>query len=156
MILAGAVERFVWGKVGIHRPYLEIPPQNKSPSADEVKSAYERILQDIRAYLREMNVSQRLADDMLRFEPEKVHYLMAADLKRYGLAAIDPAEQQTRAAEQQTQAIENEAHDVQEANRLGLDRREYTRRKVIWNELCSSMPDREAVSCKRRIMRTGR
>jgi hypothetical protein len=149
MILAGAVDRLVSGKVGIHRPYLAVPPQNKSPSADEVKSEYERILQDLRVYLREMNISERLADDMLRFEPEKVHYLTTADLKRYGLAAIDRAEQQTR-------AIENEARDVQEASRLGLDRREYTRRKVVGDELCSAMPYFEALSCKQRIMRTGR
>jgi hypothetical protein len=30
------------------------------------------------------------------FEPEQVLYLTAADLKRYGLAAIDPAEQGAR------------------------------------------------------------
>jgi hypothetical protein len=50
------------------------------------------MLQDIRAYLREMNVPERLADEMLATELERVHVLTPAELKMYGLADIDSAE----------------------------------------------------------------
>ena len=73
-----------------------------------------------------MNVSERLADAMLATEPERVHMLTQAELVSYGLAGIDSAEQQRR-------AIANEARDVQEANKLGLDRRHAA--KISWREL---------------------
>jgi ATP-dependent protease ClpP protease subunit len=119
-ILAGAVDRQIGrsDQVGIHRPYLRSTPE-KPLAADQVMQAYSRMLQDMRAYLREMNVSQRLADDMLATEPENNHILTETELKAYRLAGVDPAEQQRR-------AIQKETADVQEANQLGLDRREYT------------------------------
>jgi hypothetical protein len=39
---------------------------------------YSRTLQDMRSYLRAMNVSPRLADDMLATEPEHNHILTEA------------------------------------------------------------------------------
>jgi hypothetical protein len=83
LILAGAVERPVSGAIGIHRPYLRTTPQQPL-TANQVKDAYRTMLQDIRLYLREMNVSERLADDMLATEPERVHILTKAELKSYG------------------------------------------------------------------------
>jgi hypothetical protein len=151
LILAGAVDRWLRkpARIGIHRPYLDTSPQ-KRLTADEVRESYGRLLQDLRAYLREMNVSERLADDMLAVEPEKVHYLTEAELKMYSLAGPDPVEQQTR-------AIEKEMRDVQAANQLGLSRREYTRRKALGNDLCSQVGElRELIDCKDRVLRTGR
>jgi hypothetical protein len=55
------------------------------------------MLQGMRDYLREMNVSQRLADDMLVIEPENNHILTEAELKAYRLVGIDPAVRQRRA-----------------------------------------------------------
>jgi hypothetical protein len=145
----------VSGVVGIHRPYLGTTPQQPM-TADQVRNAYKSMLQNIRLYLREMNVSERLADDMLATEPERVHILTKAELMSYGLAGVDSAEQQRR-------AIENEARDVQEANRLGLDRREYTRRKTLGIQSCiynsatgELMTDGEMLDCRERILTTGR
>jgi ATP-dependent protease ClpP protease subunit len=156
LILAGAVDRQI-GKtaaVGIHRPFLVSSPQNPLKT-EQVKQAYEYMLQDMRAYLREMNVSDRLADDMLAVEPQSVRFLTQAELKEYGLGRVDPAEQQRR-------AIENEARDVGEANQLGLDRMEYTRRKALAESICERTPAGEAVTdytefwnCKRRVLKTG-
>jgi ATP-dependent protease ClpP protease subunit len=156
LILAGAVDRQI-GKnavVGIHRPYLASRPQQRLTS-DQVRDAYTSMLQDIRAYLHEMDVPERLADEMLATEPERVHVLTPAELTTYGLARIDSAEQRRR-------AIENEARDVQEANQLGLDRREYTRRKslginsCIFNSITGKyMSDGEMLDCRRRILTTG-
>jgi ATP-dependent protease ClpP protease subunit len=156
LILAGAVDRQI-GKtaaVGIHRPFLITSPQNPL-TTEQVKQAYEHMLQDMRAYLREMNVSERLADDMLAVEPQRVRFLTQAELTEYGLGRVDPAEQQRR-------AIENEARDVEEANQLGLDRMEYTRRKALAESICERTPAGGAVTdytefwnCKQRVLKTG-
>lgn len=156
LILAGAVDRYIGksGRVGIHRPYLATTPEHPL-TGDQVKNAYRAMLQDMRAYLREMNVSERLADDMLATEPERVHILTPTELEAYGLAGVDPGEQQRR-------AIEKEARDVQEANQLGLDRREYTRRKMLGETLCLYTKAGEPVTdyfefwkCKQGILKTG-
>jgi hypothetical protein len=51
-------------RLGIHRPYLEVPTQNVSP--DVVSNEYRQMLQSVRDYLREMNVAEQLADAMFR------------------------------------------------------------------------------------------
>lgn len=51
LVLAGAVEREVQGKIGIHRPYFEIPAD--PISTDNIKEAYQNMLQQMRIYLRE-------------------------------------------------------------------------------------------------------
>jgi hypothetical protein len=154
-VLAGAVDRQI-GKsdqVGIHRPYLRSTPENPL-DAGQVKQAYSRTLQDMRSYLHEMNVSPRLADDMLATEPEHNHILTEPELKAYHLMGVDHAEQQRR-------VIEKEAADVNEANQLGLDRQEYTRRKMLGETLCAysasgALADgRDYADCKIRFLNTG-
>jgi hypothetical protein len=117
-------------------------------TVDQVKNAYRGALQEMRSYLREMNVSDRLADDMLAIEPENVHYLTQVELRGYGLLGVDPVEQETR-------AIEKEVENVQEANQLGLDRQEYTRRKALGESVCSNLSIYQREDCKRRLLRTG-
>jgi hypothetical protein len=108
----------------------------------------------MRSYLREMNVSPRLADDMLATEPEHNHILTDAELKAYRLIGVDPIEQQRR-------SIEKEAADVSEANQLGLDRQEYTRRKMLGETLCAytaggALADgRHYEDCKIHFLKTG-
>jgi hypothetical protein len=157
LILAGAVDRQIGksAKVGIHRPYLASTPQ-QTPTPEQVRKNYAAMLNDIRNYLREMNVSERLGSDMLATPPEGVHFLNRAELKEYGLTGIDPAEQQWR-------AIENEARDVQEASQLGLNRQEYTRRKALGINSCvfnpstgQHMTDGEMLDCRQRILTLGR
>ena len=50
---------------------------------------------DIRAYLREMNVSERLADEMMKTPPSSVRYLIAEEQESFGLSVIDPIERET-------------------------------------------------------------
>ena len=52
--------------------------------------------------------------------------------------------------------------DVEEANKLGLDRREYTRRKSLGESLCAYTPGGRAVTeymefwnCKQKVVKTG-
>ncbi len=152
MILAGAVKRY-WsaGKVGIHRPYFDPLIGSQPLTAEQVRSNYEQMLQEIRAYLLEMNVSERLADDMLKVDPADVHYLSYNDLDTYGLTTIDPIEQETL--------------DLREAQFLGLERREYIRRQALQKLRCDflelqqqlghepDLPDFEA--CWQSVMKSG-
>jgi hypothetical protein len=120
----GRVKRlYARGMVGIHRPYFDLPSGSQPLTPDEVRGSYQQMLQEMRAYLREMNVSERLADDMLAIEPADVRYLSNKQLDDYGLRYIDPIEQETI--------------DLQEAQHWGLDRREYMRRKALQKTNCN-------------------
>jgi ATP-dependent protease ClpP protease subunit len=72
LILAGAVDRHFGksGVVGIHRPYLALTAQ-QNPTPDQIKRDYGAMLQDIRSYLREMNVSEQLANDIVSYPTGK-------------------------------------------------------------------------------------
>ena len=136
LILAGATSRQINGRVGIHRPYLINAPQPLTSTA--VQGAYDQTLQSIRLFLREMNVGDRLADDMVRIVPEQVRFLTASELDGYGLGERDP--------------VYHETLELAQAQKYGLDRREYMRRKALVDRECvreSRLP------CRDRIMKTG-
>jgi hypothetical protein len=149
LILAGAVDRLIGAdaKVGIHRPYLAIHSQS-SVTADQVKNSYRTILHGMRVYLREMNVSDRLADDMLAVAPEHVRILTEVELREYSLLGVDSVEQERR-------AVESEVQEVREAHRLGLERLEYNRRKALGETLCP-LTDPTFWICRENVLRTGR
>jgi hypothetical protein len=116
LIYAGATHRSFneyFSKLGIHRPYLEVPPLETS--TDRIQEVYRQTLQDVRAYMREMNVSERLAEAMFRIEPEKVRFLTEKAAEDYGLTAWDP--------------VYNEMADVEEARKLGLKRQVFMERR---------------------------
>jgi ATP-dependent protease ClpP protease subunit len=143
LIFAGAVSRMNAGKVGIHRPYLELNRQEVS--AENVKDSYQRMLQEIRSYFREINVSDQLADAMLRIEPEEVRLLDDVALSNYGLTPTDPIEQETQ--------------DLQDAKAWGLNRQEYIRRKSTAARMCPGKynfgaPDPDS-ECYQTTMKTG-
>jgi ATP-dependent protease ClpP protease subunit len=146
MIYAGAVLRSA-GKIGIHRPYLNQFIGSQLQAPDKLRSNYEQMLQTLRAYLRDMNVSERLAEDMMKIAPADVRYLSDDDLNGYGLTWIDPIEQET--------------NDLQEARSMGLDRQEHIRRQALANAKCGKLMDPKvdfvvAVACRATVMKTGR
>ena len=144
LILAGAVERQVSrdNVVGIHRPYLV----NYSGAASaNIAATYSSYLEQIKSYFREMNVSPRLATDMLAVEPESVRMLSLKELQSYRLSGVDPNEQERR-------ALSREIHDLKEAEELGIDRIEYTKRKARANAACSAAT--EYFDCYSRAMKT--
>jgi hypothetical protein len=98
LALAGAADRHVSrsAKIAIHRPYFQTP--SETFSAGQAEEAYAQLIKDIRAYLREMNVSEQLVDDMLAVEPEQGRILTQAELKVYGLSGTDPSERERQAA----------------------------------------------------------
>jgi hypothetical protein len=115
LVFAGAVHREIStvSHLAIHRPYLEVPRQAVSPN--KMREFYVQMLQDVRAYLREMNVSEQLAEAMFRIEPENIRRLGEKEAAQYGLTAWDP--------------VYKEMRDIQEARTLGLDRREFMMRR---------------------------
>jgi hypothetical protein len=120
LVLAGATGRVMGGKIGIHRPYLEVPQQQVTP--ESVRDLYQKLLQDIRSYFREMNVSEQLADAMLRINPENMRVLNDAQLNAYGLTFDDPIAQETR--------------DLETAQIHNLSRQEFMRRKALAEYRC--------------------
>jgi hypothetical protein len=138
LILAGGATRGLDGTIGIHRPYFEVPSGNVS--SETIKSNYQQMLQAIRAYLKEMNVVENLADDMLRTNPEHMRVLSENELTQYGLTDADP--------------VVMEALEIQEAKALGLDRKEYMRRKLLVERSCGgSLPS--YAECRRNILKSG-
>jgi hypothetical protein len=90
-----------------------------------------------------MNVSEGLADDMLKIAPAEMRYLAYDDLNNYGLSYRDPVEQ--------------EAIDLQDARSLGLDRSEYVRRQAIQKRKCGTLANiEELLACEERVMKSGR
>jgi hypothetical protein len=74
--------------IGIHRPALAgVPTQTDMPA---VKAAADEDERELRKYAAEMNISQRLIDDMVAIPPEQVRWLSENDLKSYGLGFLDP------------------------------------------------------------------
>jgi ATP-dependent protease ClpP protease subunit len=121
LTFAGAVERSFAEKIGIHRPYFDLPRSGRL-GPDDVQASYAVLLQEIRSYLREMNVSDRLADDMLAIPPDKVRYLSDKELDAYGLSGTDPVEEETQV--------------LMHAKALGLSRLEYMERKALEKTKC--------------------
>jgi hypothetical protein len=140
LVYAGAVVRLGYNRkalIGIHQPYFMVPSERVEPAA--VREAYTTMLTSIRGYLAEMNVSQQLADEMLRIPPSGVRYLSGKEQEKFGLSVIDP--------------IELETTSLAEAQELGLDRREYNRREALAVEKCPR--DAGFYNCHGTLMRTG-
>lgn len=57
----------VYGNVGLHRPYYNI----KNPQDLVVKSDYDKMLNDLKKYFLEMNISLNVYDIMINTSPEK-------------------------------------------------------------------------------------
>lgn len=142
LIFAGAVRRTAFGKIGIHRPYLNRGVNSEPVSPEKVQGGYAEMLNGMRAYLRAMNVSEGLADDMLKVAPAEMRYLSQEDLSNYGLSFVDPVEQETI--------------DLEDARKLGLDRGEYVRRQAIQKTKCGTLPFLDLLKCEERVMKFGR
>ncbi len=123
LVLAGSPHRLIFGRIGIHRPYFETPKADVSVA--DVQKAYSSMTEQIRSFFREMNVSDRLADDMMLVPPEEIRFLSSDEIAGYGLGFLDP--------------VAKEASDLQEAKKLGVDRREYMQRRSLSERLCQSI-----------------
>ncbi|NQD96268.1 hypothetical protein HP532_26775 [Pseudomonas sp. CrR25] len=78
-LLAAGHKKTVRGHVGLHRPPF--------PSGDsaQAQAAHQGQRYSPAAYLREMNIPTRLAEEMQRIEPHRMRVLSAEELASYGL-----------------------------------------------------------------------
>lgn len=118
-ILAGATNRAVGGRVGIHRPY---EPNDQEISAAAQKDKYKKMEKDIVAYLQEMNIPKRLYEDSLFISPDRIKMLTASELQGYGLNVNDP--------------YADEGSTVAKAKKLGISRKEYAAREARSQKEC--------------------
>ena len=90
LLFGAGISRIVFdgGKIGVHRPALAEAPRESDMAA--VKAASDQAARALREYAAEMNISERLIDDMLVVPPENIRWLSEEDRKSYGLAFLDP------------------------------------------------------------------
>lgn len=134
LILAGGNERGVYGKVGIHRPYLS-DDNVDTPSGQE--ASYKNIESSIKQYLTAVNVPTSLYDAMFRIPPEKVRYLTARELESYNLNENDPYYQ--------------EAEDTVIAKKWGMTKAQFIQFKAATANQCSTQPIEQVSSCLTKV-----
>lgn len=66
LIFVGAVRRNGVGTIGLHRPYFQVAPDDTEVSGVDIMELYD----DVRDYLDEMNIGQRLFEIMMSTPPE--------------------------------------------------------------------------------------
>jgi len=106
-------------RLGIHRPFdteVGAKPQDRADTQFKVMAA------KLRAYLAEMNIPERLADEMIRTPPESVRFLTREEAEQYGLLGDDPAY-----ADMEVSA---------KANKLGISKVEYYERQTRYESEC--------------------
>ncbi len=123
-MLAGAVVRYTptvidGDYVGIHRPY-----SLKTGKLDFTKTQedYQKVRDDVKKYLMEMNIPTSLFSAMERIPPEEIRFLTAKEIEEFGLEGYDPVEQ--------------ELQDASAADLRGISRREYYRREIEGEREC--------------------
>ncbi|WP_422823523.1 ATP-dependent Clp protease proteolytic subunit [Variovorax rhizosphaerae] len=86
-LLAAGQARYVGGRVGVHRPYLQ---NDGVTSARATKAQYAGVNVQARQYLEEMNLPTSLHDRMMQTPSDRVTWLSAKDLSTYGLTRMNP------------------------------------------------------------------
>jgi hypothetical protein len=56
---------------------------------NSIKAITDQAARELRAYAAEMNINERLIDDMLVVQPENVRWLSAEERQSYGLGFLD-------------------------------------------------------------------
>jgi hypothetical protein len=122
LLYAAGVMRANYGPVEIHRPYMaDGRPESFAASQARYKSLESRV----RAYLREMNVSETLYERMMLIPPERAEKLTLEDMDRLGMGGSDPVYAET---------LEN-----RKAARLGLSKQDFLRAKARASAVCGSL-----------------
>jgi hypothetical protein len=96
-LLIGGVNRDVWGRVGVHRPYFESLDRRRTQA--EVSADIRGLDAMIITYLRDMNISSNFLDFMKGVPPDQMRWLSDSDLQTFGLSAPDPVFDELRIAQ---------------------------------------------------------
>lgn len=113
-LLAGGATRLVSGEVGIHRPYT---PQIGQLDIQQIQENYRATQDKAKAFLRDMNLSDRLYDAMVQVPSEQMRILDFNELEYFGLNRGDP--------------VEDEYVDSANAAKYGINKAEYLKRKAV-------------------------
>lgn len=87
-LLVGGVDRNVWGRVGVHRPYFESLDRRRTQA--QVSADIRALDAMITTYLRDMNITSNLLDFMKGVASNEMRWLSDSDLQTFGLSAPDP------------------------------------------------------------------
>lgn len=123
-LVAGAVERYILGGLGIHNFFISSNDQ----TYDQVATTRRRLETSIRNFLVEMNVSPVLYDRMVVIPPQSLRLLAEQELKDLGLGMTDPTFRDFRHGE--------------EASRRGIDKATYIARLGSLIATCGQLPVR--------------
>ena len=150
IVFASGVRRYanieLWGpipngaKVGIHRPYT-----TAEGSYEKHRHKFREVERQIKQFLREGGVSERLWDDMVKISPENIKFLSQKEAIDYGLNGEDPAYA--------------DFVDGKKAKQYGITRAKYLKRKAMIKEKCESNTQvladttgKELQQCKQNIL----
>jgi hypothetical protein len=138
----GGTWRYAGGKVGVHRPYLD----NTSLTESEIRSSSVKMDEKIRTYFREMNITQRLADDIMTVPLSQIRWLTQEEMSRYNLVGVDPVYEENRV--------------LTGARKYNTSREEYLRREHDVRFSCSYTYEEmlfgnKVNPCEERIMKGG-
>lgn len=135
-LLAGGVRRSVYGTVGIHRPYT---PQIGELDIQQAQQDYRATQDKAKAFLRDMNLSDRLYDAMVQVPSEDMRNLDFTELEYFGLNLTDP--------------VEGEYMDSAGAAKYGINKAEYLKRKAVADKCPNDVEAFDA--CLEHVFSTG-
>jgi hypothetical protein len=125
LVLAGATDRTVTGRVGIHRLYTT---DTATTDYESLQRTHRELEVRIRSYLREMNIPESLYDAMTRYASEEIHFLTKSELAIYHLDGVDPVLQ--------------DLANSRAAAKYGISKQEYLRRVSLAKRICNPLLDR--------------
>lgn len=132
-LLAAGATRGVVGSVGIHRPFSI---EDDITTEQGQRAKYKHIEAEVKTYLKQMNISPELYDEMVRIPPSEIRLLTEDDLKRFGLSEDDP--------------YIKEALVTKLAKKEGITKEEYYQREAKINQCVEgarAMNDTEFQAC---------
>lgn len=99
LIFAGGVTRMAVApfRLGLHRPHFD-PTEFSGLSHQAAQTAYNALGTAVRQYLREMGISDRTYEMMLRVSSTDISYIDAETAEELGLIGEDPAYQEWQRA----------------------------------------------------------
>ncbi len=117
LVLAAATTRMVYGKVGVHRPYYDLGPDEERVTPKAIRE----MLDQVGVYLDEMNIQPSLFEMMVSTAPEDVRYLNDDEIV-FLFPLYDP--------------IFEESEVGRQAQAFGISTVEYRQRKMEADATC--------------------
>lgn len=177
LLIAAAVQRYVQGRVGVHRPYFSALEADASTS--QIKQRRDATNAKIRTFLVDMDVSTAVLDMMLMVRPEEIRYLTREELAQmrlsgkdatwdemitarqasfYGLRSQEFRARNARAERECTISNNPDSHAIrryvacQDAITMNISTAEAERRRRHMDDKCKQQKHSERLACRSQIM----